>query len=78
MRFQFKVLKSGGDLKANWSFAPCKDASNLNILASKIAGKDVAAQCEQATISSEDGGYKIDALLFTKGAGMSNPTMALP
>lgn len=70
MRFQFKVLKSRGDLKANWSFAPCKDASNLNILASKIVGKDVAAQCEQTSITSDDGDYRIDALLFAQEAGM--------
>lgn len=71
VRFQFKVLRSGGDLKANWSFAPCNDASNLNLLSSKIVGKDVAAQCKQCTVTSDDGGYTIDALLFAKDAGMS-------
>lgn len=69
VRFQFKVLKSGGDLKANWSFAPCKDTSDLNVLTSKIVGKEVAAQCKQFTVCSDDGGYTVNALMFDRDQG---------
>lgn len=72
VRIQFKVLKSSSDLKANWSFAPCTDVNDLNLLASKIVGKDVASQCKQASITSEDGTNTIDALLFAKDGGKSN------
>lgn len=78
VRFQFKVLKSGGDLKANWSFAPCSDPSNLNVLASKIVGKDVAAQCKQFAVTSDDGGYAINGLLFARDSGMLPSTIYRP
>lgn len=69
VKFQFKVLKSKSELKDNWSFAPCKDASNLVLLASKIVGKGVAGQCQQETITSKDGSYTIDSLLLKADAG---------
>lgn len=71
VRFHFKILKSGGDLKANWSFLPCADASNLNLLTSKIVGKEVSAQCKQLAVKSDDGEYTIDALLYAQGLGKS-------
>ena len=71
VRFSFKVLKSRSELKDNWTFPPCKDAINLQMLASKIVGKDVAAQCKQESIKSEDGIYTIDALMVDPNAGMS-------
>lgn len=70
VKFTFKVLKSKSELKDNWVFAPCKDASNLHVLASKIVGKDIAAQCRQESISSEENDYTIDALMVRPGAGM--------
>jgi len=70
VKFTFKVLKSKSELKDNWVFAPCKDASNLQVLTSKIVGKDTAAQCKQESISSEEDGYAIDAFMVQPGAGM--------
>lgn len=70
VRFQLKVLKSKSDLKDNWSYAPCKDTSNLALVASKIVGKDVASQCTQHSIASDDGSYRMDALLIAKECGM--------
>ena len=70
VKFTFKVLKSKSELKDNWIFAPCKDASNLQVLTSKIVGKDIAAQCKQESISSGEDGYTIDAFMVQPGAGM--------
>lgn len=70
VRFSCKVLKSKSELRDNWTFAPCKDARNLQVLASKIVGKDVAAQCKQESIKSEDDEYIIDTLMVMPGAGM--------
>ncbi|KAK5106264.1 hypothetical protein LTS08_000382 [Lithohypha guttulata] len=64
VRFQVKVLKSKSDFKDNWSYAPCKDATNLALMTSKISGKDLAGQCRQESISSEDGYYHIDAFVL--------------
>lgn len=63
-------MKSKSDLKDNWSYAPCKDAESLELTASKIVGKDVAAQCQQESVASEDGGYSIAVLLAKSGAGI--------
>ncbi|KAK5940777.1 hypothetical protein PMZ80_007194 [Knufia obscura] len=63
VKFSFKVLKSKSDLRDNWTFAPSKDASNLQMLAGKIVGKDVTAQCKQESISSEEDDYAIEALM---------------
>lgn len=70
VRFQVKVLKSKSDLKDNWLYAPCKDATNLSLIASKIISKDIVAQCQQTSITSEDGQYTIDALVPSNHAGM--------
>lgn len=72
IRFQLKVLKSKSDLKENWSYAPCKDTSNLALVASKIIGKDVASQCTQHSVASDDGLYRIDALVIAKECGTSS------
>lgn len=69
VRFQVKVLKSKSDFKDNWSFVPCKDDANLALVASKIVGKEVAAQSRQEDIQSEDGQYHLDALVLDPGAG---------
>lgn len=70
VRFQCKVLKSKSDLKENWSYAPCTDASNLALVAAKIVGKDVVAQCKQENVTSDNGSYSIDSFLPSKDAGM--------
>ena len=70
VRFQVKILKSKSGLKDNWSYAPCKDAESLDLTASKIVGKDVASQCQQESVASEDGSYSISVLLAKPGAGM--------
>jgi len=70
VKFTFKVLRSRSELKDNWIFAPCKDASNLLVLASKIVGKDVAAQCKQESIATDEDDYGIDALMVHREAGV--------
>lgn len=70
VRFQCKVLKSKSDFKDNWSYAPCVDAHNLALVAAKIVGKDVVAQCIQEKATSDNGLYVIDGLLPSKDAGM--------
>lgn len=69
VKFSFKVLKSKSDLRDNWTFAPSKDASNLQMLAGKIVGKDVTAQCKQESISSEEDDYAIEALMVKPDGG---------
>lgn len=70
IRFQFRVLKSQSNLKHNWSYIPCKDASNLSLTCSKVVGKDIVAQCAQESIRSDDGTLTIEALMVAKDCGM--------
>lgn len=78
VRISFKVLKAKND-KANWSYGPQPGPTSLKDATSKIAGKEVAGQCELRSMFSEpeepglaeQSPYSIDAVLVKANAGMS-------
>lgn len=75
VRFSFKVLKGKTD-RLNWTYAASLKDSLIEV-ATKIVGKEIAAECRAYTISSNDpnveveGGWEIQALLLSPDAGMS-------
>ena len=78
VRLSLKVLKAK-DGKANWSYAPSKSAASLLEAVSKVAGKEVAAQCTQHDVDGREGGvaslttpYKIRAALVSLNSGMQH------
>lgn len=78
VRLSLKVLKAK-DGKANWSYAPSKSAASLLEAVSKVAGKEVAAQCTQHDVDDREGGnasettpYKIRAALVSLNSGMQH------
>jgi DNA mismatch repair ATPase MutL len=76
VRLSLKVLKSKTD-KGNFTYAP-SPRDRLKDIAAKLAGKDVAAECEDYHVSSADeahlqeqesDGWELDALLLRPDAG---------
>lgn len=74
VKLSLKVLKAKND-KANWSFAACREGSQLLAAAAQVVGKATASSCYSHSVAliGEDESpetFKIDALLLkgeTKG-----------
>ena len=76
VRLSFKVLRAKNE-KANWNYGPKTGSSSLQDATVKIAGQEVAAQCEsqsacsepKLSTSGEQVSYSIDAVLAKSKAG---------
>ena len=75
VRVSFKVLKAK-DGKSDWSYAPTSAGAGLLEAVSRVAGKEVAAQCTQHDVDDCENGavagpasYKIRAVLVVPTAG---------
>lgn len=68
VRLQLRVLRAAKE-KSNWSYTPSKTEDELVTTAQKIVGSDVTSQCQTQTVLSDDGAYRIDALLANAEAG---------
>lgn len=77
VRFALKVLQANSE-RANWSYGPSIGPATLQDATAKIAGQEVAAQCElrsadfQQTVlqSAAQDFYSIDAIIVKPDAGM--------
>ena len=77
VRFTLKVLRTNNE-KANWSYGPKIGPISLQDTTAKIAGQEVAAQCElrsaeleQAVHQSAVGeSYHVDAVLVRPDGGL--------
>ncbi len=76
VRLSFKVLRAKNE-KANWNYGPKTGPSSLQDATAKIAGQEVAVQCELKSAASEPklsasgvyAAYSIDAVLVKSNAG---------
>jgi hypothetical protein len=77
VRYAFKVLRANNE-RGNWSYAPKLGSTSLQDTATKIAGQEVAAQCEVRSAASQQTVpqsaavefYSVDAVLVKTDAGM--------
>jgi hypothetical protein len=77
VRFALKVLQANNE-RANWGYGPSVAQASLQDATAKIAGQEVAAQCElksadfQQTVpqSAAQDFYSIDAVIVKTDAGM--------
>jgi DNA mismatch repair ATPase MutL len=79
IRFAFKVLRARNE-KANWNYGPKLGSISLQDATAKIAGQEVAAQCElrsanlPQTISqlTSENVFSVNAVIVRPDAGMSS------
>lgn len=76
VRLSLKVLKAK-DGKANWSYAPSKAAASLLEAASKVAGKEVAAQCTQHDVNNREDGAAFETASYNIRAALVSPTSGI-
>jgi DNA mismatch repair ATPase MutL len=79
IRFAFKVLKAKNE-KANWNYGPKVGSVSLQDATAKIAGQEVAAQCDLRSAnlpqiisqSASERVFSLEAVIVRTDAGMSS------